>query len=80
MSLSKHQLKESILIVIEPDGSHHVRIPEDDTLVFTRKAYNDMMNTMTVIEEPSFVLLTALYLERGMRTISNFFSKALGLD
>ena len=74
MSLSKDTLKESIVIVIEPDGTHHVKIPDDETLEFSRKAYNDMMNTMTVIDEPSFVLLTALYVERFIRSVSSFFS------
>ena len=65
-------LKESIVIVIEADGTHHVKLPEDDTLEFSRKAYTDMMNTLTVINEPSIVLKAFLMLERIMRSISNF--------
>ncbi len=69
--LSMSDLKESIVIVIQPDGTHHVKIPEDETLEFSQKAYSDMMNTLTVINEPSFVLRAFLVLERIMQSISN---------
>ena len=63
-------LRESIVIVIEPDGTHHVKLPEDDHLEVSAKAYNDLMNTMTVINEPSFVLKFFLMVERVMQNIS----------
>ncbi len=65
-----NHLKESIVIVIEPDGTHHVKLPEDDCLEVSAKAYNDLMNTMTVINEPSFVLKFFLMVERVMQNIS----------
>ena len=68
--MNKKQLKESIIIVIERDGSHHVRLPDDDELEFSQKAYTSMMNTMIVLDEPSFVLKVFLWLERGMRGLS----------
>jgi hypothetical protein len=68
--MNKNQLKESIIIVIERDGSHHVRLPDDDELEFSQKAYTSMMNTMIVLDEPSFVLKVFLWLERGMRGLS----------
>lgn len=75
--MNKSELKEAIVIIIQPDGTHHIKIPEDDTLEFSHKAYTSMMNTLTVIEDPSFVLKTFLMLERVMRSISNFvFGKA----
>lgn len=75
--MNKSDLKESIVIIIQPDGTHHVKIPDDDTLEFSHKAYTSMMNTLTVINEPSFVLKTFLMLERVMQSISNFvFGKA----
>ena len=33
-----NHLKESIVIVIEPDGTHHVKLPEDDCLEVSAKA------------------------------------------
>ena len=65
-------LKESIVIVIEPDGTHHIKLPEDDHLEVSLKAYNDLMNTMTVINEPSFVLKFFLMVERTMQNITKF--------
>lgn len=72
MSLTKEDLSRSIIIVIQADGTHMVKIPEDESLEFSEKAYKDMMNTLTVINEPSFVLKTFLMLERCMLSISNF--------
>lgn len=68
--MNKRELKESIIIVISPDGSHHVRLPDDDELEFSHKAYTSMMNTMTVLDEPSFVLKAFLWLERCMQGLS----------
>jgi hypothetical protein len=70
MSLTKRELQESIIIIIERDGSHHVKIPNNDDLEFDRKAYNTMMNTMTVLDEPSFVLKTVLWIERKMQVLN----------
>ena len=70
MSLTKRELQESIIIIIERDGSHHVKIPNNDDLEFDRKAYNSMMNTMTVLDEPSFVLKTVLWIERKMQVLN----------
>lgn len=68
--LSLGHLREAIVIVIEPDGTHHVKLPEDDDLEISSKAYRDLMNTMTVIKEPSFVLKFFLMVERTMQSMS----------
>ena len=68
--MNKRDLQTSIIIIIEPDGTHHVKIPNDDSLEFSRKAYVNMMNTLTVIDEPSWVLRTFLWIERGMQSLS----------
>ena len=68
--ITKQDLKDSILIVIQPDGSHHIRIPDDDQLEFNYKAYASMINTLTVLNEPSYVLRIMLWLERRMQGIS----------
>lgn len=68
--MNKENLKTSIIIIIEPDGTNHVKIPNDDTLEFSHKAYTDMVNTLTVINEPSFVLRTFLWIERQMQSLS----------
>lgn len=68
---TKQDVRTSILIMIESDGSHHVRLPENENIEFERKAYNNLMNTLMVMDSPSFVLLGALYLERGMRWLSS---------
>lgn len=70
-NISKQDLQDSIVIVIEQDGSHYFLIPNDDSIEFSRKAYNNMINAVNVIDKPSFVLLGALYLERAMRWIAN---------
>ncbi len=70
MSLNRKELKESILIVIERDGSHHIRIPNDDNLEFDQKAYNAMANTLTVLDDPSFVLRTFLWIERRLQSLN----------
>lgn len=69
--MNKRDLQTSIIIIIEPDGTHHVKIPNDDSLEFSRKAYVNMMNTLTVIDEPSWVLRTFLWIERGMQSLSS---------
>lgn len=69
--MNKQDLQTSIIIIIEPDGTHHVKIPNDDSLEFSRKAYVNMMNTLTVIDEPSWVLRTFLWIERGMQSLSS---------
>ena len=70
MSLTRKDLQQSIVIVIECDGTHHIKLPDDDELEFSSKAYNDLMNTMTVINEPSFVLKTFLWIERKFQSLS----------
>jgi len=62
-------LKESIIIVIEKDGSHYFRLPEDDSLEFNRDAYVAFMNTVTILDEPSLVLRFVLWVERGFRSL-----------
>ena len=69
--MNKRDLQTSIIIIIEPDGTHHVKIPNDDSLEFSRKAYVNMMNTLTVLDEPSWVLRTFLWIERGMQSLSS---------
>lgn len=64
-------LRDSIIIVIHRDGSHHVKLPDNDELEFDKKAYNAMMNTLTVLDEPSFVLKTSLWVERKMQALSH---------
>ena len=70
MSITKKELKESIIIIIERDGSHHIKIPNNDNLEFEKKAYNAMINTLTVLDEPSFVLKTFLWIERKFQALS----------
>ena len=70
MSITKKELKESIIIIIERDGSHHIKIPNKDNLEFEKKAYNAMINTLTVIDEPSFVLKTVLWIERRIQALN----------
>lgn len=70
MSITKKELKESIIIIIERDGSHHIKIPNNDNLEFEKKAYNAMINTLTVIDEPSFVLKTVLWIERRIQALN----------
>jgi hypothetical protein len=70
MSLTKRELQDSIIIVIERDGTHHIKIPNNDSLEFDRKAYNAMMNTMTVLDEPSFVLRAFLWIERRLQSLN----------
>jgi hypothetical protein len=70
MNLTRKDLQESILIVIERDGSHHIRIPNDDNLEFDQKAYNAMANTLTVLDDPSFVLRTFLWIERRLQSLN----------
>jgi hypothetical protein len=70
MSLTKRDLQESIIIIIERDGSHHVKIPNNDDLEFDPKAYKAMVNTLTVLDEPSFVLKTVLWVERKIQALN----------
>ena len=70
MSLTKRDLQESIIIVIERDGTHHIKIPNNDSLEFDRKAYSAMVNTLTVLDEPSFVLKTVLWMERKIQALN----------
>ena len=70
MSLTKRDLQESIVIVIERDGTHHIKLPNDDNLEFDPKAYNAMVNTLTVLNEPSFVLKVFLWLERRVQALN----------
>jgi hypothetical protein len=70
MSLTKRELQESIVIVIERDGSHHVKFPSNDDLEFDPKAYKAMVNTLTVLDEPSFVLKTVLWVERKIQALN----------
>lgn len=71
MSLTKRELQDSIIIVIERDGTHHIKIPNNDNLEFDRKAYNAMVNTLTVLDEPSFVLKTFLWIERKVQALNS---------
>ena len=68
--ITKQDLKDSILIVIQPDGTHHIRVPDDDHLEFNHKAYTSMVNTLTVLNEPSYILRVMLWLERRMQWMS----------
>lgn len=70
MSLTRKDLQESILIVIERDGSHHVKLPNNDELEFEPKAYSAMVNTLTVLDEPSFVLRAFLWIERKLQYLN----------
>ena len=70
MSLTKKDIQQSIVIVIERDGSHHVKLPNDDDLEFDQKAYSAMVNTLTVLNEPSFVLKTVLWIERKVQALN----------
>ena len=68
--LTTADLRDSIIIVIERDGSHHIKLPKNDELEFDPKAYNAMINTLTVLDEPSFVLKTFLWIERKFQALS----------
>lgn len=70
MSLTKKDIQQSIVIVIERDGSHHVKLPNNDDLEFDQKAYSAMVNTLTVLNEPSFVLKTVLWIERKVQALN----------
>jgi len=70
MSLTRKDLQESILIVIEKDGSHHIKLPNNDELEFEPKAYKAMVNTLTVLDEPSFVLRAFLWVERKLQYLN----------
>jgi hypothetical protein len=76
MSLTKRDLQESIIIIIERDGSHHVKIPNNDDLEFDPKAYKAMVNTLTVLDEPSFVLKTVLWVERKIQALNTMLFRA----
>lgn len=69
MSLTKRDIQQSIVIIIERDGSHHIKLPSNDDLEFEPKAYNAMVNTLTVLDEPSFVLKTFLWIERRVQAL-----------
>jgi hypothetical protein len=75
--MTKQDLQDSIVIVINTDGSHHVRLPADETVEFDRKAYNALVNTLLVLDQPSLILIMALYLERGMKWLSDFVSSLI---
>lgn len=47
-----------------------IKIPNNDNLEFEKKAYNAMINTLTVIDEPSFVLKTVLWIERRIQALN----------
>ena len=70
MSLTRQDLQESIVIVIQQDGTHHVKLPSNDELEFEPKAYSAMVNTLTVLDEPSFVLKTVLWVERRIQSLN----------
>jgi|TARA_B000000609_G_scaffold152848_1_gene140725 hypothetical protein len=70
MSLTKKDLQQSIVIVIERDGTHHIKLPNNDDLEFEPKAYKAMVNTLTVLDEPSFVLKTVLWIERKVQALN----------
>lgn len=70
MSLTRKDLQESIVIVIERDGTHHVKLPNNDELEFEPKAYKAMVNTLTVLNEPSFVLKAFLWMERRVQSLN----------
>ncbi len=53
---------EDILIVINKDGSHHLLIPNN--VEFEPKAKKAVVNTLTVLDSPSFVLRAVLWVER----------------
>ena len=72
--MNKDELENSILIVIEPNGQHHIRIPSDESLEFSAKAYSNMVNTMTVLGQPSYLLLAILWAERKIQTLCNQFT------
>ena len=66
MKLTKRDMSESILIIIKPNGDHHVHFPQDESLEIERKAYNGMINALTVIDNPSYVLRAFLWIERKL--------------
>ena len=70
MSLTKKDLQQSIVIVIERDGTHHIKLPNNDDLEFEPKAYKAMVKTLTVLDEPSFVLKTVLWIERKVQALN----------
>ena len=70
MSLTRKDLQQSIVIVIQQDGTHHVKLPNNDELEFDPKAYSAMVNTLTVLDEPSFVLKTVLWIERKIQSLN----------
>ena len=67
----KMSFDQDILIVIEKDGSHHLLIPNNDELEFEPKAYKAMVNTLTVLDSPSFVLRAFLWVERLVKSMVN---------
>lgn len=75
--MTKQDLQDSIVIVINTDGSHHVRLPEDESVEFDRKAYNALVNTLMVLDQPSLILIFALYLERGMKWVGDLVSSLI---
>ena len=73
--LTKEQLKRSIVIVIETNGAHHIKLPADDQLEFDSGAYQALLNTLTVLNEPSFVLKGVLIIERFFQKVSRLCAR-----
>jgi hypothetical protein len=73
--MNEQDLKGSIIIVIQPDGGTEVRIPKDETLEFSSGAYTQFLNTLTVIGNPSYLLLSVLWFERKLGEISSILRR-----
>ena len=69
--LNKNELKRSIIIVIDPDGSHHICVPQDESLEWSQLSLDNFNNILTVINEPSFVLKFFLFVERTLQSLTD---------
>jgi len=66
------ELRNSILIIVDPDGSYAVSFPEDEDIDFSLDAANKALNATLAIDNPSIPLRIMLYLEGRMRHLSKF--------
>ena len=71
MSLTGEDLEKSaVVIVIDQNGDTYVKLPKDENIEFDSRAYTKMVNTLTVLEGPSFVLSFFLWVERKMQSLN----------
>jgi hypothetical protein len=68
--MTLEEIQNSIIIIINKDGSNYVKIPSNDSLEFSQKAYADMVNTLAVIGEPSYFIRAMLWIERKLQSLS----------